>query len=55
MNVQTCGQGNSLREIVHFRGNSLLEEISKSMTVNSYSKNTVKSIIMYSMVLIFNC
>jgi hypothetical protein len=30
------------REIVHFRGNTLLGEISKSMTVNLYSKNTVK-------------
>ena len=42
MNLQNCGYGNSLREIVHFRGNSLLGEINKSMTVNLYSKDTVK-------------
>jgi hypothetical protein len=33
---------NNTKQIVHFRGNSLLGEISKSMTVNLYSKNTVK-------------
>ena len=42
MNVQNCGKGNSLREIVHFRENSLLGEIGESMTVNLYSKNSVQ-------------